>query len=78
MKKLKTTRVFLEPVRFSDSYTRTWVDDDDGGAELKISDCDRRVSLYFGKPGNKRAIAKIRKLKAVIDALHDYLTEAAS
>jgi hypothetical protein len=40
---------------------------------LKLSDCDRRIWLYFGKPGNKRAIAKIKKLKACIDSIHDYL-----
>lgn len=76
MSKLKTTRDFLEHPRFSDSYTRIWVDEEDGSAELKVSDCDRRVNLYFGKPGNKRAIAKITKLKRVVDSLHDYLTGA--
>lgn len=77
MSKIKTTREFLEAPRFSDSYTRIWIDEN-GDADLKISDCDRRVLLYFGRPGNKRAVAKITKLKRVVDSLHDYLTKKDS
>jgi type IV secretory pathway ATPase VirB11/archaellum biosynthesis ATPase len=70
---MKDKREFLEPLKHSDSYYRIHVDDDTRELELKLSDCDRRIWLYFGKPGNKRAIAKIKRLKACIDSIHDYL-----
>jgi hypothetical protein len=74
---LKSKREFLEPLKDSDSYYRIIVDPDTGDVDLKLADCDRRIWYYFGKPGNKRAVAKIKKLKAAIDAIHDHLTAAA-
>jgi hypothetical protein len=71
--KLKPKREFLEPLKHSDSYYRIYVDPESGGVDLKLSDCDRRIWFSFGKPGDKRAIAKIKKLKGAIDAIHDYL-----
>jgi hypothetical protein len=70
---LKSKREFLEPLKHSDSYYRICVDVDSGEVDLKLSDCDRRIWFYFGKPGNKRAIAKIKRLKTVIDSIHDHL-----
>jgi len=73
---LKSERGFLESQAHSDSYYRIAVDSDTGDVDLKLSDCDRRIWYYFGRPGNRRAIAKIKKLKRVIDAIHDHLTAA--
>lgn len=74
---MKEKRVFLEPLDGSDSYVRVCIDKHDGGSlDLKLSDCDRRIWWYFGKPGEKRAIRKIKVVKAIIDEVHDYLTKA--
>lgn len=73
---MKSKRVFLESLKHSDSYIRVDVDADTGSADLKLSDCDRRIWWYFGKPGDKRAIAKIRAVKKIIDEMHAYLTSA--
>lgn len=72
---MKEKRVFLEPVTESDSYVRVIVDKDTGGVDLKLSDCDRRIWWYFGKPGDKRAIRKIKAVKKIIDEVHEYLTK---
>ena len=74
---MKNKRVFLEPLKHSDSYIRVSVDDDNGSLDIKLSDCDRRIWWYFGRPGDKRAIAKIKAVKAIFDEAHDYLTKAA-
>lgn len=71
---LKHKREFLEPLKHSDSYYRIYVDEDTGAVDLKLSDCDRRIWFNFGKPGDKRAIAKIKRLKALMDSIHDHLT----
>ena len=72
---MKEKRVFLEPVTESDSYVRVIVDKDTRGVDLKLSDCDRRIWWYFGKPGDKRAIRKIKAVKKIIDEVHEYLTK---
>lgn len=72
---MKDKRVFLEPLSQSDSYVRIAIDEDTGELNLKLSDCDRRIWWYFGKPGSKRAIRKISAVKALIDEVHDYLTK---
>lgn len=71
---MKESRTFLEPLSESDSYIRVHVDEH-GAVYLKLSDCDRRIWWTFGKPGEKRAIAKIRKVKAIVDSLHDHLVK---
>lgn len=71
---IKSKREFLESLKHSDSYYRIYVDADTGGVDLKLSDCDRRIWFSFGKPGDKRAIAKIKRLKAAVDSIHDHLT----
>lgn len=73
---MKPKRVFLEPPTVSDSYIRIDVDEDTGDINLKLADCDRRIWWYFGKPGNKRAIRKIKAVKAIIDEVHEHLTKA--
>ena len=72
---MKEKRVFLEPVTESDSYVRVIVDEDSGYLDLKLADCDRRICWTFGKPGDKRAIRKIKAVKKIIDEVHEYLTK---
>jgi hypothetical protein len=72
---MKEKRVFLEPIKESDSYVRVIVDEDSGYLELKLADCDRRIWWTFGKPGDKRAIRKIKAVKKIIDEVHEYLTK---
>jgi len=71
---MKDKRIFIESLRHSDSYIRVSIDSDTGGLDLKLSDCDRRIWWHFGKPGDKRAIAKIKAVKSLIDEIHAYLT----
>jgi hypothetical protein len=72
---MKEKRVFLEPIKHSDSYVRVVIDEDTGGVDLKLADCDRRIWWYFGKPGDKRAVKKIKVVKAIIDEVYEYLTK---
>lgn len=72
---MKDKRIFLESPKHSDSYVRVDIDDDTGDVNLKLADCDRRIWWYFGKPGNKRAIRKIKVVKAIIDEVHDHLVK---
>lgn len=72
---MKSKRSFLEPLKQSDSYVRVIVDEDSGYLELKLADCDRRIWWYFGKPGDKRAIRKIKAVKKIIDEVYEYLTK---
>ena len=74
---MKNKRVFLESMKHSDSYIRVCIDEDTGGLDLKLSDCDRRIWWYFGKPGDKRAIGKIKAVKAIIDEAYEHLTSGA-
>ena len=71
---MKAKRVFLESLERSDSYIRVSVDKDTGELALKLSDCDRRIWWYFGKPGDKHAIKKMKVVKAIIDEAYEHLT----
>lgn len=73
-KKIASKRLFLEPLTESDSYItlNVW---DGGHVELKLADCHRSINWSFGGPGQKRGIRKIKKIKALIDEVHAYLTE---
>lgn len=72
---MKEKRVFLEAQKHSDSYVRVCVDDDTGQVDLKLADCDRRIWWHFGKPGDKRAIRKIKAVKKIVDEVYEYLTK---
>jgi hypothetical protein len=72
---MKNKRVFLESLKQSDSYIRVSIDDDNGELDLKLSDCDRRIWWYFGKPGDKRAIRKMKVVKSIIDEAYEHLTK---
>lgn len=74
---MKSKRFFLEAFKHSDSYIRVDVSADNGELCLKLSDCDRRIWWNFGKPGDKRSIAKIKTIKACFDEIHAYLTGEA-
>lgn len=71
-KKLKCERKFLEPTKHSDSYYVLDVSDRDY-TSLKLADCEKTINWSFGKPGDERAMAKIKVVKSLIDRLHDYL-----
>lgn len=70
---MKSKRLFLEPQSESDSYVAVDIDES-GYLDLKLADCKRSINWFFGKPGNKRAIRKIKKVKAVIDEVYAHLT----
>jgi hypothetical protein len=72
---MKEKRLFIEPLTDSDSYMRIAIDSDTGEVSLKLADCDRRIWWYFGKPGSKRAMRKIKAVKATIDEVHAHLTK---
>jgi hypothetical protein len=71
---MKDKRIFLESSKLSDSYIHIILDEDTKSLDLKLADCDRRIWWYFGKPGDKRAIAKIAAVKKIIDEVHAFLT----
>jgi len=71
---MKGKRVFLEPPSRSDSYMHVVIDEDSKSIDIKLSDCDRRIWWSFGKPGDKRAIAKIKVVKGLIDEVYEHLT----
>lgn len=74
---MKSKRLFLESPKHSDSYIRVEVNEETDELDMKLSDCDRRIWWYFGKPGSKRAIKKIKAIKSVIDEVHAHLTKGA-
>lgn len=76
--KLRSTRKWLEKQGLSDSYAQLTVNTDSwskGEVTLKLADCNRSIEWYFGKPGDKRAIAKIIVVKNLVDRIYDYLTQ---
>lgn len=76
--KLKSERKFLEPFKESDSYYRITVGTgkyEEGEVDIKLADCYRTINWNFGKPGDKRAIAKITVVKQMVDKVYDFLTQ---
>ena len=76
--KLNSQRFFLESQKDSDSYIKIEVSTDKwnkGDTDLKLADCYRSINWHFGKPGDKRAIAKITKVKQAVDKIYNYLTQ---
>lgn len=72
---MKSKRTFLENQKPSDSYAK--VDISEGGyCSLKLADCVRSIEWNFGTPGDKRAIAKITKIKKLVDEVYAHLTGA--
>ena len=71
---LKNQRAWLERQGLSNSFYELDVDNYDGDVSLTLGDCNRRITWSFGSHGSDRGIAKVKKVKAVIDSIHDYLT----
>lgn len=71
--KLKSKRDWLEKQDQSGSYYSLSVNKHNGYVELTLADCHRNITWAFGRPNSKRAIAKIKKIKKLIDAMHDHL-----
>lgn len=74
VKKLKNKRAWLEDQKYSGSYYAVEVDHYNN-VSLTLSDCTRQINWTFGKPRSKRAMAKIKKVKAIIDEMHAFLTD---
>lgn len=72
-RKLKHNRGWLENSKFSNSYYI--LDTEFGEVALTLADCNRRISWSFGAPGSKRGKAKIKKIKALIDEVYEYMHE---
>lgn len=72
-KKYVSHRGWLESQQHSDSTYSVTVHS--YGVGLTLRDCNRAISWDFGKPNSKRAIAKIKKLKEVVDGLYEYLND---
>lgn len=73
---LKSKREWLEQAELSGSYYNLVVGKDTYNkdeAALTLADCDRKITWYFGKPGEKRGKRKIAKLKKLVDSLYNYL-----
>lgn len=75
---MRTHRIFLEHTEQSDSYIVVCVDKDNQHVSLKLTDCDRRIWWQFGRPGDKRAIRKIAKVKKIVDQLHAFLSKGGA
>lgn len=79
-KKLRSKRAWLEGQKYSGSWYSLEISTDkmDGGyLSLSLSDCNRSITWYFGKPGDKRAVAKITKIKKLVDEIYEYLVPAS-
>lgn len=72
VKKLHSKRGWLEGQKLSGSWYKIDVFEN-GYANLSLADCYRNITWEFGVPGDKRAERKIKKIKAIIDELHNHL-----
>jgi hypothetical protein len=72
--KLRNTRFFL--CSDADSYVKLEVPDDGYRKyTLKLADCDRNITWYI--PRGKKGVRKLKKFKALIDALYAELDKSA-
>lgn len=69
---MKSKRGWLEGQKLSGSWYKIDVFEN-GYANLSLADCYRNITWEFGRPGDKRAERKIKKIKAIVDELHNYL-----
>ena len=73
---MKSKRGWLESITESGSSYSVEVETEDynkGYLTLNLADCNRVIHWHFGTPGSKRAVRKIKKIKALIDEIYDYL-----
>lgn len=73
---MKSKRGFLEGIKGANSWYKVSVMDH--GLEMTLADCTRSINWWFGKPGENDAIAKITKVKSMVDEVYDHLTEKKS
>lgn len=73
-KKLVSKREWLEAQKYSNSFYDLKVDTF-GEVDITLSDCYRSITWGFGRPGKERGKAKIKKLKALVDALYNHIHE---
>lgn len=72
---MKNIRKFLETD--ADSYIKVDIGKasyDKDEVTVKLADCNRSITWYFGPPGNKKAIAKITVIKNIVDKIYNHLT----
>lgn len=73
VKKFRSKRGWLESQHESGSWYKVdaslWNDE----VSLTLADCYRTITWEFGRPGSKRAEKKIKKIKSIIDELHNHL-----
>lgn len=74
-KPLKSKRDWLEKPHQSGSYYNVTVDNSNGYTSLSLADCNRTITWEFGRPNSKRAVAKIKKIKKLIDEMYDHLVD---
>lgn len=83
MSKLKSKRGWLEAGNTTDgefhsgsSYTIVVGKANYNKGELTttFTDCNRAITWYFGKPGNKQGVAKITTIKKLVDELYEHMT----
>lgn len=75
---MKTTRLWLTKPEDSDSSITVTVSKDN--LDLKLRDCSRSIEWVFScysKSRLKHSLAKIRKIKAVIDEIEKHLADRA-
>lgn len=48
-----------------------------GELDATFTDCSRRITWYFGKPGNKQGVAKITLIKKLVDEMYEHMTTTA-
>lgn len=69
---MKSKRGWLESQQDSGSWYKINVNKS-GWTDLTLADCYRNITWEFGCPGDKRAERKIKKIKAIVDELHNHL-----
>lgn len=77
-KKLKSKRDWLEKQHQSGSHYVLTVYAKNGHVELGLADCHRSINWTFGKPNSPRAVAKITKLKKLVDEMHAHLVDSTA
>lgn len=73
-KSLKSKRDWLEKQEQSGSYYALTVSRNEH-VELTLADCHRTITWSFGRPNSKRAVAKIKKVKALVDEMYTHLVD---
>lgn len=70
---MKSKRGWLESQQDSGSWYKIDVSRHNEYTNVTFADCYRSITWEFGCPGDKRAERKIKKIKAIVDELHNHL-----